>query len=254
MRKILKTVTLVLLFFVPMILLADGAKTLFERANDAYEKEDYDSTISLLDSLMSVGLESPELYYNLGNAWFKKSDIPKAILYYEKAKKLDPNNVDINYNLELANTQIADRIEPIPEFFLKKWWRSTLLYFTEGQWMLINIISYSILFIFIIIFFITHSKSLKQNTFFFGILFLIISLSSGFLGYQSNRLAHTHNTAIVFTPTVNIKSSPNDKAKTIFVIHQGIKIQLIDQLQEWYRIKLANGSIGWIKRNDFEKI
>ena len=178
MRKILKTATLVLLFFIPMILLADGAKTLFERANDAYEKEDYDSTISLLDSLMSVGLESPELYYNLGNAWFKKSDIPKAILYYEKAKKLDPNNIDINYNLELANTHIADRIEPIPEFFLKKWWRSTLLYFTEGQWMVINIISYSILFFFIIIFFITHSKSLKQNAFFFGILFLIISFSS----------------------------------------------------------------------------
>ncbi len=252
--KNLKITALMLLFFVPMILLADGARTLFEQANDAYEKEDYDSTISLLDSLLSVGLESPELYYNLGNAWFKKSEMPKAILYYEKAKKLDPNNVDINYNLELANTKIADRIEPIPEFFLKKWWRSTLVFLNESQWMIVNVISYSILMVFVIIFFISKSKSIKQSSFFIGIIFLSISLITGLMGYQSNQIVHTHNTAIVFTPTINVKSSPNENANTIFVIHQGTKVELVDHLKSWYRIKLANGSVGWMKDIDFEKI
>ncbi len=252
--KNLKITALMLLFFVPMILLADGARTLFEQANDAYEKEDYDSTISLLDSLLSVGLESPELYYNLGNAWFKKSEMPKAILYYEKAKKLDPNNVDINYNLELANTKIADRIEPIPEFFLKKWWRSTLVFLNESQWMIVNVISYSILMVFVIIFFISKSKSIKQSSFFIGIILLSISLITGLMGYQSNQIVHTHNTAIVFTPTINVKSSPNENANTIFVIHQGTKVELVDHLKSWYRIKLANGSVGWMKDIDFEKI
>ena len=252
--KNLKITALVLLFFIPMILLADGARTLFEQANDAYEKEDYDSTISLLDSLLSVGLESPELYYNLGNAWFKKSEMPKAILFYEKAKKLDPSNVDINYNLELANTKIADRIEPIPEFFLKKWWRSTLLFLNESQWMFVNVISYSILMVFVIIFFISKSKSIKQSSFFIGMILLTISLITGLMGYQSNQIIHTHNTAIVFTPTINVKSSPNENANTIFVIHQGTKVELVDQLKSWYRIKLANGSVGWMKDIDFEKI
>ena len=253
MKKI-KITALILLFFVPMILLADGAKTLFEQANDAYEQENYDSTISLLDSLLNAGLESPELYYNLGNAWFKKSEIPKAILYYEKAKKLDPNNTDINYNLELANTKIADKIEATPEFFLKKWWRTSLLFFSESQWVSINIISYSILLVFVIIFFITQSKSVKQASFFLGILFLFISLLTGIYGYQSSKRIHEHNTAIVFTPTVNVKSSPNESANTIFVIHQGTKVQLLDQLKDWYRIKLANGSLGWMRKEDFEKI
>jgi len=252
--KKLKITVLILLFFVPMILLADGAKNLFQQANSAYEKENYDSCISILDSLLSTGIESPEIYYNLGNAWYKKNEISKAILYYEKAKKLDPHNADINYNLELSNTKIADKIDPVPEFFLKKWWRTVLLFFTEGQWVIINVISYTLLLIFVVLFFILPSKSSKQLSFFLGIMFLFISLITGVLGYQSSQIVHTHNTAIVFTPTVNVKSSPSENSNTIFVIHQGTKIQLIDHLKDWYRVKLANGSEGWLKESDFEKI
>lgn len=253
MRNI-KITVFTLLFFIPLIMMADGAKNLFEQANTAYEAEDYDSTISLLDSLISVGLESSELYYNLGNAWFKKNEVPHAILYYEKASKIDPNNPDLIYNLELANTKIADRIEPLPEFFLKKWWSSTLMFFSESQWMVINIIMYSLLLGFFVVFFISNSKSIKQITFYLGIIFLVFSLLTGFMGYERNRILHEHNTAIVFTPTINVKSSPNENANTIFVIHQGTKVELIDQLKDWYRIKLANGSIGWMKGSEFSKI
>ncbi|MCK5856350.1 MAG: SH3 domain-containing protein [Bacteroidales bacterium] len=252
--KNIKPLVLILLFFVPMILLADGAKTLFQKANDSYEKQDYDSSISILDSLLGMGLESSDLYYNLGNAWFKKNEIPKAILNYEKAKILEPNNDDINYNLALANTMIADKIEPIPEFFIKKWWNTSLRYFNEAQWTIINIFSYSILLIFVIVFFITQSKSTKQNTFYLGIVFLIISITTGFYGFQSSKIKKMHKTAIIFTPTVNVKSSPNENANTIFVIHQGTKVQLVDKLKNWRRIKLANGSLGWISVDDFEKI
>ncbi|RLD65274.1 MAG: hypothetical protein DRI84_07110, partial [Bacteroidetes bacterium] len=149
---------------------------------------------------------------------------------------------------------IADRIEPIPEFFLKKWWRSTLVFLNESQWMIVNVISYSILMVFVIIFFISKSKSIKQSSFFIGIILLSISLITGLMGYQSNQIVHTHNTAIVFTPTINVKSSPNENANTIFVIHQGTKVELVDHLKSWYRIKLANGSVGWMKDIDFEKI
>jgi len=252
--KNLKITILALLFFVPMILLAGGAKTLFQQANEAYEKENYDKSIALLDSLIQSGLESPQMYYNLGNAWFKKNEIPKAILYYEKAKKLDPHDEDINYNLELAKTKIADKIEPIPEFFLKQWWRSILMLFTETQWVYINIIVYTLFLLFIVIFFISRSKTRKQFAFSMGIIFLSLSLLTGIFGFQSSQQIHSHKTAIVFTPTVNVKSSPSEKSSTLFVIHQGTKVKLIDQLKDWYRIKLANGSQGWMHKEDFEKI
>ena len=252
--KNLKTTILLLLFFVPMILMANGTKALFQKANEKYEQQHYDSCIILLDSIVNMGFESTDLYYNLGNAWFKNGEIAKAILFYEKAKKLDPNNADVNYNLALANTKIADKIEAVPVFFLTKWWNSSLRYFNEQQWTTINIISYSILLFFAIVFFISRTKSRKQSAFFLGIAFLIVSIITGIYGFQSSKLKHQHNTAIVFTPTVNVKSSPNENANTIFVIHQGIKIELMDKLKNWHRIKLANGSIGWISENDFEKI
>ena len=119
--KNLKTTILLLLFFVPMIMMANGTKALFQKANEKYEQQNYDSCIVLLDSIVNMGFESTDLYYNLGNAWFKNGEIAKAILYYEKAKKLEPNNADVNYNLALANTKIADKIEAVPVFFLTKW-------------------------------------------------------------------------------------------------------------------------------------
>ena len=252
--KNIKTHILILLFFVPMVLLADGAKTLFQKANESYEQQNYDSSITLLDSLLKSGLDSSELYYNLGNSWFKKGEIPMAILYYEKAKKIEPNNDDINYNLALANTLIADKIEPVPEFFIKTWWNTSLRFFNENQWAIINGVSYTLLFVFIVIFFITRSKSTKQKAFILGIIFLLTSLITGFYGYKSVQLKQAHNTAIIFTPTVNVKSSPSDNANTIFVIHQGTKVEIVDQIKNWYRIKLANGSLGWLTADDFKEI
>ncbi len=252
--KSLRTTLFILAVFVPLILLADGAKTLFQHATEEYEKQNYDSSIALLDSLLDAGLESPELYYNLGNAWFKLGEVPKAILYYEKAKKLAPNDPDIIYNLELANTRIADKIEPVPEFFLTKWWKRAINFFNEDQWMLINVLSFGLMLIFAVLFFVAHSKRNKQIGFYMGLVFLFISLMTGFMGYSNYKNLSTHNSAIVFTPTVNVKSSPTANANTIFVIHQGTKVELIDQLKDWYRIKLANGSVGWIKEEDFEKI
>jgi hypothetical protein len=254
MMKSLRTTLFILAVFVPLILLADGAKTLFQHATEEYEKQNYDSSITLLDSLLDAGLESPELYYNLGNAWFKLGEVPKAILYYEKARKLAPNDPDIIYNLELANTRIADKIEPVPEFFLKKWWKRAINFFTEEQWMLINVFSFGLMLVFAVIFFVAHTKGSKQLGFYLGIIFLFISLMTGLMGYSNYKNLNTHNSAIVFTPTVNVKSSPTDGANTIFVIHQGTKVELIDQVKDWYRIKLANGSVGWIKAEDFEKI
>ncbi len=244
----------VVLLFIPLIMLADSAKTLFERANEYYAKGDYEKTISLCDSLLKNNVESAAIYYNLGNAWFKLDDVSKAILYYEKAKKIDPNNEDINYNLQLANTRIADRIVPVPEFFLKTWWKKVLFALNEKQWTYLNIAIFLVFLLFVFLFFISKDSNIKKSTFLFSIIFLILSIISGFIGYRSYKTKITHNTAVIFTPTVNIKSAPDDKSSTIFILHQGSKVNLLEESANWEKIKIANGSEGWLLKSDFEKI
>ncbi len=244
----------VIIVFIPLIMLADSAKTLFDTANDYYAKGDYEMTISLCDSMIKNNVESAAIYYNLGNAWFKLDDVPKAIYYYEKAKKLEPNNEDINYNLKIANTKIADRIEPVPEFFLKTWWKKLVYSLNEKQWTIVNIGVYIVFLLFLIIFFVAKSISAKKTAFVFSIIFMVLSILSGLIGYNSYKLKTTHNTAIIFTPTVNVKSAPDEGSSTLFILHQGSKVQLLENTSTWEKIKIANGSEGWVQKDDFEMI
>lgn len=245
---------LVVIVFIPLLLLADSAKTLFDRANEFYAKGDYEMTISLCDSMIKSNVESAAIYYNLGNAWFKLDDVPKAIYYYEKAKKIEPNNEDINYNLQLANTKIADRIEAVPEFFLKSWWKKLVYSLDEEQWTSLNIGVFVVFLLFMVIFFMAKQEKLKKTSFVVSIVFLVISLMTGYVGYRSYKIKTTHNTAIIFTPTVNVKSAPDEGSSTLFILHQGSKVELMEESSTWEKIKIANGSEGWVLEEDFEKI
>ncbi len=244
----------VVLLFIPFFMLANSAKTLFEIANDHFNKGEYEQSITLYDSLIKNNIVSSSIYYNLGNAYYKTDDIPRAILYYEKAKKIDPTNKDINYNLELANTHIADRIKSVPEFFLKTWWKKVVYFFNEEQWMYINIGVFSILMIFIAVYFVSNKPNTKKFSFTLSIIFILLSFISGIIGYNSYKIKTTHNTSIIFTPTVNVKSAPDENSSTIFILHQGTKVSLLDESRDWQKIKLANGSEGWLLKSDFEKI
>lgn len=244
----------VIIIFIPLILLADSAKTLFEIANEHYSKGEYTQSINLYDSLINSNLESAKLYYNLGNAWFKLDEVPKAILYFEKAKKIEPNNPDVIYNLELANTRIADRIEVVPEFFLKTWWNNLLNAFNERQWMYLNISLFMAFLGFTIVVFISKKRWVKKTSLTISMIFLLTSVISGLIGYRSYKIKIAHNTAIIFTPTVNVKSAPDENSSSIFILHQGSKVWLLEESTIWQKVKIANGSEGWITKTDFKEI
>ena len=122
--------------------------TLIAKANQAYNQGLYDSAINLYTAVLNEGLESYELYYNLGNAFFKNNQLPSAILYYEKAKKIAPNNDDVNFNLSIANSMIVDKIEKVPEMFYKRWWNYFYNAFSEDKWTIFSILSWIILLFF----------------------------------------------------------------------------------------------------------
>lgn len=247
-------ITTILLFEFLWILGFSQPDKAFDKANQYYQNQEYTKAIQLYDSLLNSGLESYEIYFNLGNSHFKKEDYAKAILYFEKAKKIDPSDEDLEYNLSLANERITDKIKPVPTFILKQWWYNFVDLLTERLWTVINLIFWAIA-MFLGYLFFTSSRSNNKKTFFWlGITMLIISFITGLAGFNQYQNTSHQKTAIVMTPTVNIKSSPSEKSSSIFVIHQGTKVNLKVKIKDWYQIKLANGNQGWIKVEDVEKI
>jgi tetratricopeptide (TPR) repeat protein len=247
---------ILLLLFGLMIsgLHAQSAAELMQEANNAYNKGLYDSSINLYNRIADKNVESAELYYNLGNAWFKKGEVPHAILYYERAKKLKPNDEDINYNLGVANSMIVDKIEKVPTLFFQDWWNYFYNLFGADKWAVILIVSWALFVMFAGIFLLSESRRNKKTGFFLGILFLVITVASYGLASQKYHHSISHNEAVIFTPTITVKSSPTQTAVDLFVIHEGTKVKILDKVDGWVKIKISNGSIGWISEKSLEAI
>jgi tetratricopeptide (TPR) repeat protein len=233
---------------------ASSPDSLFVIANNAYNKGLYDSAINVYDRILKGNVESAELYYNLGNAWYKKGEIPHAILYYEKAKKLMPNDEDINYNLGIANSMIVDKIEKVPRLFFEKWWDYFYNLLNANNWAVIFLISWAVLIFFIGMFFLSSSRAKKRTAFLLGILFLLTTVTSYGLASQKYHKSSSHKEAIVFTPSLTVKSSPTLTSVDLFVIHEGTKVKILDKVDNWVKIKISNGSVGWIPEKSIERI
>jgi tetratricopeptide (TPR) repeat protein len=250
----LKNILTVLLFIIAFGTKAQSPDSLMKIANNAYNQGLYDSAINVYNKIAAMDVESPELYYNLGNTWFKKGETPHAILYYEKAKKLAPNDEDINYNLGIANSMIVDKIEKVPRLFFEKWWDYFYNLLDADKWAVIFLVAWALLVFFTGLFFLSSSRGTKKLAFFLGLLFIFITGTSYSLASQKHKHAITHNEAIVFTPTLTVKSSPTQTSVDLFVIHEGTKVKILDRVDNWVKIKISNGSIGWIPEKDVAEI
>jgi tetratricopeptide (TPR) repeat protein len=245
---------LFILLMMPAIVLAADPEITVAKANKAYNEGFYANATELYKSLVAEGYESVDLYYNLGNSCFKQNDIPGAILYYEKAHKLDPGNEDVNFNLKIANTKITDKIEPIPVLFYKRWFRALVESFSVDKWS-----RFGFFFLFAalaggVFYFVSRILVLRKAGFWAGIVFLFLSIASFLIAWESYSEISNRKEAIVFTPTITVKSSPDEKSIDLFVLHEGSKVELIDNIGTWYEIRIANGSVGWVSASVVEKI
>ena len=216
---------------------------LFEKANKAYNNSDYTFAITLYDSILTIGLESSELYYNLANSHYKAQDWANAIWYYEKSLKLEKNEKTIQ-NLELANLKIIDRIEEIPQLFYKKWFSSFISIFNTFSWQLISIL---IIWLTLAIKILSQFTNYKKKHF-LSVMYSI-SLISLFATYSSYQLNITKKQAIIFTSSIAVNSAPTTNSTILFSLHSGSKIEILDTIGEWINIRIANGSSGWIKES-----
>lgn len=226
----------------------------FNLANKAYTEEKYNEAIVFYNKILEKGIVSSDVYFNLGNCYYRLSNFPMAILYYEKAKKINPADSDIELNLKIANTKIIDKIEPIPQLFLVKWWILLTNIFHFDIWALISSIATFIFFIFLFFYLINKTYSGKKTFFWLSISTLFIIILSITFAYNQYSNINKKNEAVVFAPTLTVKSSPDEKGIDKFVIHEGTKVIILDELNNWVKIKIANGSNGWIEKHNLEVI
>lgn len=233
---------------------AQDLSSIVEKGNQLYVNGEFEAAIKAYESVMDSGYEAAELYFNLGNAYFKSHKLTPAILNYERAILLSPNDEDIAYNLELARTYVVDRIDILPQFFMKEWHISIVRLLNSDRWAYLSITGFILFLLIFSLYLFKHGYRIKRIAFWFSILLLFVSVSAFVFSYHHKKITTSHNKAILFSPSVTVKSSPDESGTDLFLIHEGIKVTIEDTLGVWTGIKLEDGNKGWLHTSDIVKI
>ena len=256
MNNMKKNIILLLLTIIlPAIALAvESNEQLFNKGNEAYKKGDFNTAQRIYKAIDSLGYRSSDLYFNLGNTYYKNKDIAHAILYYERAHKLTPLDDDINFNLQLAQTLAVDKINVLPEFFVKRWWRAFSELASSDVWAIWSIVFFIASLAALLAYLFVNILAVKKTTFPLAILLFIMSCVAFSHSYHNKSISEGKTEAIVMSETVTVKSSPDKESTELFVLHEGAKVTIIDQVGEWLRIKIADGNNGWMLYSNVERI
>ena len=227
---------------------------LFRSGNIAYNKGAYDRAIVYYDSVSSLGVHSPELYFNLGNAYYKKNAIASSILNYEKALLLDADNAQLINNLAYAQNLTLDRFTSLPESELKKA-TADLVFLTSVRGWSMVLIAVFWLAAFLFFLFKRSNSSMLKRLFFTGfVISLFLSILTVVIILQQQNTLRNTNPAIVFVQSESFRAEPNMRSEVLLTIHEGAKVFILEDVEDWIKIKLQNGSIGWILRSSVQPI
>ncbi|MFT4683439.1 MAG: tetratricopeptide (TPR) repeat protein [Urechidicola sp.] len=250
----MKKLVLILCVFFTSFGFSQTEGELFFQANNLYKNGSYTEAVELYKKIEDLGQESDDLYYNLGNTYYKLNKIAPSIYYYEKALKLNPINEDVITNLAFAKRMKIDAIEVMPKTFLQKFSEKYIYKLHYDTWAWIAVV---LSFIGALLFLLYHfsyssaKKLLYFNTSILSALLLIISVVFAYKSYN-----HEKNTkhAIIFKQSTEIKNAPTLNSDTTFELHEGTKVLVLDVIDDWKKIKLADGKIGWILADDLREI
>jgi len=226
----------------------------FAKGNQHYIKGKYEEAIVEYLKITKSGSASAGLYYNLGNSYFKINQNAQAILYYEKALKLNPAHDDAAFNLHLARTKSIDKIQPLPEIFFKRWWKNWVALGAFDTWAQLSIVALFLFIASIAIFIRTTTASLKIISFTLTLLFLVSFGICFFSGWYGHYKFKNETFAIVTSPSTYVKSSPDLQGKDLFILHEGAKGKVTEQIGDWFRLQIADGNEGWVKKESVEAI
>ncbi|MDR0988292.1 MAG: tetratricopeptide repeat protein [Prevotellaceae bacterium] len=222
--------------------------------DSAYLKSDYASAIEIYESLLKEG-EHPELYYNLGNSYYKTDNLARAILNYERALLLSPGNSDVRANLEIARAKTIDKVIPVPRIFFVEWGAALVRLMDVETWGIVGLTAFILLLASACLYVFTGRVKWKKCGFAGILLFLVVSVLANYFAYsQRSKLLHPSE-AIVLTPSVTVRSTPSESGTTLFILHEGRKVEVQDNsMREWKEIRLEDGKVGWVPAESIEVI
>lgn len=221
----------------------------------AYQEGDFATALQDWQDVQATGLKSKELYYNLGNAYFKNGEIAPSILWYERALRLDPSDDDIRYNLEYARSLTQDRIDEVPEIFFEQWGHAMCYLLPSNTWALIGLVMLAVSVAFALLFLLGSTSGKRRLGFFAGILCFLLSVLGWDFAQWQRQEALAQDKAIVMRPVTSVKSSPSEAAaKDLFILHEGTQVKVLDNVSGYSQIVIADGRQGWIPAADIEII
>lgn len=246
LKGLIHTVFILLLSGAGLAMQAQTPDSLFVAANKSYQQENYMEALEAYQKIEQLDLQSADLFFNMANIYYKTNQVAPAIYYYEKALKLAPNDKDIEFNLIFANRMILDNIEPLPKSIWQKFMDGVVLTLTYESWAKIAV---GLAFIFAILFLMYHfsySTSKKRIFFITSILSVIFVTTSLFFAYRNKHYVDNNIEAIIFSSEAKVKSAPTNSSDVYFELHEGTKVVILESLDNWKKIKIADGKMGWI--------
>lgn len=254
-NRLMRVLYLLIFILLPLLSLADAQEdVLLAKGNSLYTKGAYAQALETYQKILNKDQQSVVVYFNMGNASFKLGDLPSALLYYEKAHRLAPNDEDIKANIRFVNSKTVDKVEELPVFFLNSWWTSVILLFSLTIFAVLSLFFILVGSGLLILYFFSHELLLKKISFYAAIVLFVVGVFTVFVASQQQDYQAAHQEAIVFATPVTVKSAPSETSRSLFVLHEGAKVTLGEKNNGWSRIRLANGNEGWMKNADFREI
>jgi tetratricopeptide (TPR) repeat protein len=239
------------LFSIPS-LHAESPTGLFTIGADAYKAKNYRQAIDAYQKLISEGYRNAEVYYNLGNSYYKTGQISLAILNYERAHRLAPSDEDIHFNLKLANLKTVDRIIPVPQLSIVSKWQNFIGSQCSGTWAIFSVVSAWLALVAFALY--LFAGSIRKVGFYSGIALLFFAMFFFYLSYTQDRSEYGDCQAILTTSNAYIKSAPDASGTDLFMVHEGVKLNILDRVGEWSKVRLADGKVGWVEQGTFSVI
>ncbi len=226
----------------------------FEQGKEHYKEANYEAAISVWESILESGEHSAALYFNLGNAYYRIDQIAPSIYFYEKALQLAPNDSEIKNNLAFAQNKTIDIIEPMPKNLVSTWIENTTQLFSFNGWARIAVIFVFGFVLLFILYYFSNSTLKKRSLFTASFFSLFIALVGLFFAFSSYDKVVNNKTAVIFATSTQVRSEPLQRSEISFVLHEGAKVKITAEVDDWNRIELADGKEGWMLKEHLKEL
>ena len=242
------------------LLMMSGTKTFAVEitkadADSAYAQEQFAKAAKMYEQLLRENGESAQLYYNLGNAYYRQDKVALAILNYERAALFDPGDADIRFNLQMARAKTIDKVVPESEMFFVTTFRSIVLSMSVDQWAWLAVVCFLLTLVCIALYLFLPELWAQKTCFFLAIIFLLVCVLANVAAYQQRKQIADRQNAIIMVPSVVVKSTPSESGTDLFILHEGSRVKVVDaSMKDWCEIRMADGKEGWMQKDKMEII